>query len=397
MIYRLPPILRGVRLDHPGIDLVVNNTPTATSVENILQNRTDLALVNLPVEDKQLKITPLCVESMVAIFPAGTRDVPGEITPDHVARQPLLVEQPSSAAYPLVLGWLSGQASSRPPMPLGTIEALKSAVASGLGMAIVPEVAVAMHMSDFIVRPLRPPLTRTLALIEHRNKPNEPALDIVRNALLGLRAVEAVAPKARVRTRKPRGGKSGIGALRVDLPDGQITQNPVKPARKKYSAFQKSTNQLYIFASSHPTRGADRDRHERAAGCGGREAVRRDERKRCGRRSRVVLTPRRWRQVCGKQNFSADDGGKKARSPGRARISRNTIAQGKPDASGVTCGATRALFTRARETAGAIGRPAFPAPSFSGRVRTDCKPRAHRAARTRGRVVSKSTRRHRPA
>lgn len=112
------------------------------------------------------------------------------------ARQALLVEQPSSAAYLLVLGWLAGQTSLRPPMPLGTIEALKSAVASSLGMAIVPEVAVAMHMSDFIVRPLQPPLTRTLALIEHRNKPNEPALEIVRNALLALRSDEAIAPKA---------------------------------------------------------------------------------------------------------------------------------------------------------------------------------------------------------
>jgi DNA-binding transcriptional LysR family regulator len=205
MVYRLPPILRRVRLDHPGIDLAVTNTPTQKSVENILQNKVDIALVNLPVEDKQLRITPLCEESLVAIFPAGIRDVPDEVTPDYVARQPLLVEQPSSAAHPLVLGWLAGQASSsRPPMPLGTIEALKTAVASGLGMAIVPEVAVAMHMSDFIVRPLRPPLTRTLALIEHRNKPNEPALEIVRNALLALRAVEAVEPKARKWRRKRR-------------------------------------------------------------------------------------------------------------------------------------------------------------------------------------------------
>jgi DNA-binding transcriptional LysR family regulator len=201
MIYRLPPILRSVRLDHPGLDLVVTNTPTAKSVENVLQNKVDLALVNLPVEDKQLRITPLCAESLVAIFPAGTRDVPGEITPDYAARQSLLVEQPSSAAYPLVLGWLSGQASSRPPMPLGTIEALKTAVASGLGMAIVPEVAIALHLSDFIVRPLEPPLTRTLALIEHRNKPNEPGLEIVRNALLGLRAAEAVAPRKRRRSK----------------------------------------------------------------------------------------------------------------------------------------------------------------------------------------------------
>ena len=36
-----------------------------------------------------------------------------------------------------------------------------------------------------------------------------------------------------------------------------------------------------------------------------------------GRRSRVVLTPRRWRQVGGSN--SAGDGDKKARSPGRAR------------------------------------------------------------------------------
>jgi DNA-binding transcriptional LysR family regulator len=197
MIYRIPPILRRIRLEHPGIDLVINNTPTPTSVENIIQNRIDLALVNLPVQKKQLKTTPLCSEGMVAIFPVGTRKIPDEITPNDVAPHNLLVEQQSSAAYALVLGWLSGRAPAREPMPLGTVEALKSAVASNLGMAIVPEVAVAPHMSDFIVRPLRPALSRTLALIEHRNKPNEPAIEIVRNALLGLRTTAANEPKTR--------------------------------------------------------------------------------------------------------------------------------------------------------------------------------------------------------
>jgi hypothetical protein len=45
-----------------------------------------------------------------------------------------------------------------------------------------------------IVRPLQPPLARTLALIEHRNKPNAPALEIVRNALLTLRTDGPVEP-----------------------------------------------------------------------------------------------------------------------------------------------------------------------------------------------------------
>jgi DNA-binding transcriptional LysR family regulator len=214
MIYRLPPILRRVRLDHPGIDLVVTNTPTPNNVENIIRNRIDLGLVNLPVENRQLRITPLCPEVLVAIFPVGTPGVPDEVTPAYVARQNLLVEQASSAAHPLVLGWLSGHSSPlAEPTPLGTVEALKSAVASNLGMAIVPEVAVAMHRSDFIVRPLRPQLSRMLALIEHRNKPNEPALEIVRNALLALRTAGAVEPKRRKRRRsKPIASSSFRGA-----------------------------------------------------------------------------------------------------------------------------------------------------------------------------------------
>jgi DNA-binding transcriptional LysR family regulator len=93
---------------------------------------------------------------------------------------------------------------ARAPTPLGTVEALKSAVASNLGMAIVPEVSVAMHLSDFIVRPLRPPLSRMLALIEHRNKPNEPALESVRNALLSLRTVGATESRThKARRNKP--------------------------------------------------------------------------------------------------------------------------------------------------------------------------------------------------
>jgi hypothetical protein len=42
-----------------------------------------------------------------------------------------------------------------------------------------------------------------------------------------------------------------------------------------------------------------------------------------GRRSRVVLTPRRWRQV-GEGNFTGD-GGKQARSPGSAKETVKTI------------------------------------------------------------------------
>ena len=108
MTYALPPILRRLRLDHPGIDLLVTNMPTRDSVEHIIQNKIDLALVTLPVEEKKLKITPLRREMLVAILPAGTRDVPDEITPDYVARQPLLIEYARGAVHALVMRWLTG-------------------------------------------------------------------------------------------------------------------------------------------------------------------------------------------------------------------------------------------------------------------------------------------------
>jgi hypothetical protein len=58
---------------------------------------------------------------------------------------------------------------------------------------------------EIVVRPLSPPLSRTLALIEHRSKRNEPALEIARNAILTLREVVKEAPgKVPAKQRRSR-------------------------------------------------------------------------------------------------------------------------------------------------------------------------------------------------
>jgi DNA-binding transcriptional LysR family regulator len=188
LTYLLPPVLRRLRLDHPGLELHVTQMPTRDSVESIIQNKLDFALVTLPLENRQLEVTPLRREALVAIFPAGARDLPDEVTPDYVARQPLLMEHTAGAVRGLVTDWLAGHAPLlRTTMHLGTIEALKTAVAADLGMSIVPEVAVAGRWPGIVTRPLRPELPYTLGLAERRDMPAEPALDIVRKTLLTLR------------------------------------------------------------------------------------------------------------------------------------------------------------------------------------------------------------------
>jgi hypothetical protein len=103
-------------------------------------------------------------------------------------------------------------------------------------------------------------------------------------------------------------------------------QNPVQIFTQKFFAFL-STQIICVLASSHPSRGAYRDRHGRWVGCGGRERIA-DERSCCGRRSRVVLTPRCWRYVCelSSQAMVANKPGHQ----GEREVSRKTTAQEMP-------------------------------------------------------------------
>jgi hypothetical protein len=111
--------------------------------------------------------------------------------------------------------------------------------------------------------------------------------------------------------RKPRISRCSCG-LRADVPDGQITCPA--PFAKTFPFSLVANHFISLVVSSH--RGAIA-----IVTNAGRDAV--DARVRLtmrafrGRRSRVVLTPRRWRQMSGKH--AADDGDNKARSPGRAR------------------------------------------------------------------------------
>src|SRR3981189_913318 len=103
-----------------------------------------------------------------------------------------------------------------------------------------------------------------------------------------------------------------------------------------------------------------------------------DERCCSVRRSRVVLTPRCWRQVrgglvcptgLGQSLNPLGDGGKRARSPGRARRKPlKPLRAGMPGDSGVlVVTRVRSTPTKCTRGRGCNGHPAFPTPSLGGR------------------------------
>src|SRR3981189_2862606 len=92
-----------------------------------------------------------------------------------------------------------------------------------------------------------------------------------------------------------------------------------------------------------------------AGGAKGEGAIR-------GRPSRVVLTPRRRRQVGG-NSFPPMTVTKKPDHRGEHEVSRKTIARGMPGNPGVTVVTTLVCFLLCTRGCGRIRRPAFPAPS----------------------------------
>ena len=89
----------------------------------------------------------------------------------------------------LARDWLrAGGVEMRPAMEIDNIDVIKQVVAAGLGVALVPEVALTLDdpVAGLSSRPLDPPLALRLGLIQRRNAPDDPALSIVRDAIMTL-------------------------------------------------------------------------------------------------------------------------------------------------------------------------------------------------------------------
>ena len=191
LVHLLPPVLRKVRDEHPNIEIVVTTGTTHSISDALLANQLDLGFTALPVDSNELEVVPVRTDPMVAILPGTELNIPAKVTPADVARRALILEYQRVPHPQLSRAWLqAGGVEVRPAMEFDGIEAIKSAVSAGLGMAIVPGPAVTEGppLNSIVVRPLDPPLGRTLGLVMRRGRAAPPALRIVREAIMTLRS-----------------------------------------------------------------------------------------------------------------------------------------------------------------------------------------------------------------
>jgi DNA-binding transcriptional LysR family regulator len=187
--YLLPPVVQQLRTTHPDIELVLTTGTTNEIVDLLLANTIDLGLTALPVDEEKFIAIPVRTDEMLAIFPAEM-DIPDLVTPQEVARRPLILEHQRGTQVRLSRAWLqAGGFEAKPVLQFNSIAAIKDAVTAGLGMAIVPGPAIthAPPTNSIVARSLEPPLRRVLGLVRRRDKPDDPVLRAVCDAIMTLK------------------------------------------------------------------------------------------------------------------------------------------------------------------------------------------------------------------
>jgi len=187
-IFLLPPVLGALRKRYPNLEITVSTGNAADIVKAVEENRIDLALATLPVSGRALEVSPVINDAIVAI---ARHDMllPQRLTAPNLAKLPLLLSQPGSASRRITDRWFArGDATANPAMSLGSAEAIKAMAIAGLGCGILPEMAVGREgHKDLAIRPLSPPLHRTLGVVIRKDKRLSKGLKATYDALLQLR------------------------------------------------------------------------------------------------------------------------------------------------------------------------------------------------------------------
>ena len=193
--YMLPRMLGEFKQRHPETQarLTVANSET---IENKVADHTlDLGLIESPSHHPNL-VTEVCCEDELVMICAPFSDLAklASVSPRQVADHPYISRESGSGTRECIDEFLRINGVNLDEvnlaMELGSREAIKGAVAAGLGVAVVSSTTVVkeLKLGELVAIPLDPPLRRQLTLVypqeKFRSKLLQSFLDFLENSPL---------------------------------------------------------------------------------------------------------------------------------------------------------------------------------------------------------------------
>ena len=164
--YLLPKLIGALEAAHPNIDVQLTLGNSAALMARLFVDAVDLALVALPQAGyPTLTLTPLRRTPIMAVLPASMK-APAAVTPAWLARQPLILDEPTTNIAQEVTAWFAN-AGLRPGLRVVVTinEITRRLVAAGYGVSVLPFEHPDETLGGLLqVRPLRPALARRMGI-----------------------------------------------------------------------------------------------------------------------------------------------------------------------------------------------------------------------------------------
>ncbi|MEM9797724.1 MAG: LysR substrate-binding domain-containing protein [Pseudomonadota bacterium] len=172
--YLLPAMIRRIGRDYPDLDLDIRETITPRLIEELGAGRLDAAIVALPIPEPNLTALPLFEEAFLLVRPSGDAGTPipaGENLP----KMRLLLLEEGHCFRDQALSFCSLQtAAPRHGMDGSSLSTLVQMVGAGLGVTLIPEMAVAVETRSAAVaidRFPEPQPSRKIGLVWRKSSP----------------------------------------------------------------------------------------------------------------------------------------------------------------------------------------------------------------------------------
>lgn len=186
--YMLPKIAQAMSAAYPQVDLYIRETQTDTLIADVLGGTLDLALLALPISEPNLTEVPLFDERFVLLRPARDADLPVPSGAD-LAKMRLLLLEEGHCFRDQALSFCGMPAlTPRDSMEGSSLATLVQMVASGMGVTLIPEMAVALETRTAGVSAARfaaPEPRRTIGLVWRKTTPMAALFDGVADLIKG--------------------------------------------------------------------------------------------------------------------------------------------------------------------------------------------------------------------
>ena len=141
--YFVPDLLGPFAAAHPGVDIELTVENRDRVVERLARGADDLAVMMLPPADLPLHSEPFVDNPLVVIAAADHPLAGRRLRLDALAQERWLMREPGSGTRTVAENHFAAAGfAPRVAMSLGSNEAIKHAVAAGLGIAVLSQLAV---------------------------------------------------------------------------------------------------------------------------------------------------------------------------------------------------------------------------------------------------------------